>query len=97
MREVRLDVEFWEMKAPFKITGHTFTGANILHARLEENGVCGSGEATGVYYLGESGASMLRQAETVKAELERGLGREELRKLLPSGGARNAIDCALFV
>ena len=39
---------------------------------------------------------MLAQSESVKHALERGLGRDELRRVLPAGGARNAIDCALW-
>jgi L-alanine-DL-glutamate epimerase-like enolase superfamily enzyme len=96
MREVRFSVEPWEMRFPFEITGHTFTGARILHVSLSENGVSGYGEGTGVYYLGEYGESMMQQAESVRAELEHGAGRRELIDLLPSGGARNAIDCAMW-
>jgi L-alanine-DL-glutamate epimerase-like enolase superfamily enzyme len=96
MREVSLSTERWEMHSPFTITGHVFTGAEILYAVIEEDGVRGQGEGTGVYYFGENGSSMLAQAESVKQALERGAGREELRELLPAGGARNAIDCALW-
>ena len=39
---------------------------------------------------------MLAQAESVRADLEQGADREDLRLLLPPGGARNAIDCALW-
>jgi len=39
---------------------------------------------------------MLAQAEDTRQALERGMDREELRRRLPAGGARNAIDCALW-
>jgi L-alanine-DL-glutamate epimerase-like enolase superfamily enzyme len=39
---------------------------------------------------------MLAQARSVREALERGADRTELRDLLPAGGARNAIDCALW-
>jgi L-alanine-DL-glutamate epimerase-like enolase superfamily enzyme len=61
-----------------------------------ENGITGRGEGTGVYYLDETGESLLAQAETVKQVLERGADRGQLQDLLPAGGARNAIDCALW-
>ena len=96
MREVTLSTEFWEMKIPFRITGYTFTGADLLHVTIAADGVIGCGEAAGIYYMGETGASMLAQAQSVKSALEQGAGREELRRLLPAGGARNAIDCALW-
>jgi len=96
MRQVTLSTEFWEMKTPFRITGYTFTGAHLLHVTISADGMSGCGEAAGVYYMGETGDSMLAQAESVKSALEQGAGREELRRLLPAGGARNAIDCALW-
>jgi L-alanine-DL-glutamate epimerase-like enolase superfamily enzyme len=34
--------------------------------------------------------------ESVRFALEQGADRQQLRKLLPAGGARNAIDCALW-
>jgi L-Ala-D/L-Glu epimerase len=96
MRQVTFSTEFWEMKIPFRITGYTFTGAHLLHVTISADGISGHGEATGVYYMGETGESMLAQAQSVKSALEQGAGREEMRRLLPAGGARNAIDCALW-
>jgi L-alanine-DL-glutamate epimerase-like enolase superfamily enzyme len=68
----------------------------LLHVVISQNGAAGSGEAAGIYYLGETGESMLAQVAAVQHELEQGAGRSELRSLLPPGGARNAIDCALW-
>jgi L-Ala-D/L-Glu epimerase / N-acetyl-D-glutamate racemase len=34
--------------------------------------------------------------EAVAPEIRRGINREELQSLLPAGGARNAVDCALW-
>jgi L-alanine-DL-glutamate epimerase-like enolase superfamily enzyme len=96
MREVTLSTEPWEMKTPFKITGHTFAEAQLLYVTISEHGARGHGEAAGVYYLGENGDSMLAQAESVRDALERGADRARLHELLPAGGARNAIDCALW-
>ncbi|WP_295801502.1 N-acetyl-D-Glu racemase DgcA [uncultured Microbulbifer sp.] len=95
-REVSMSVESWELESPFKITGHVFTKVEILHVRISENGVTGSGEASGVYYLDETGSSILAQAESVRDALVNGADREALYGLLPAGGARNAIDCALW-
>jgi L-alanine-DL-glutamate epimerase-like enolase superfamily enzyme len=49
-----------------------------------------------VYYKGETPSSMLKQVEKVRERIEGGISRESLRELLPAGGARNAIDCALW-
>jgi L-alanine-DL-glutamate epimerase-like enolase superfamily enzyme len=96
MRSVDFSVEFWEIKTPFRITGHTFNGAEMLYVSISENGQRGHGEATGVYYLGETASSMLAQAESIRSQLEQGASRQQLLDLLPAGGARNAIDCALW-
>ncbi|HMB58927.1 MAG TPA: N-acetyl-D-Glu racemase DgcA [Xanthomonadales bacterium] len=96
MRTVELNTESWEMIVPFKITGHVFTRAQLLHVRITQDGVTGQGESTGIYYLNENEDSILAEAEKAKQALEQGLDREQLRELLPRGGARNAIDCALW-
>ena len=56
----------------------------------------GRGEAAGVYYLGDDLAHMREQAESARGAVEAGLTREDLRAVLPPGGARNAIDAALW-
>lgn len=96
MYEVCMAIESWVTKAPFRITGYTFTEARVLIVTITKNNITGRGEATGVYYRGETGDSMLAQAETVKEALKKGLSREQLQHILPAGGARNAIDCALW-
>ena len=96
MREVTFTTEPWAMKTPFRITGHTFSEAQLLYVTIAERGARGHGEAAGVYYLGENGDSMLAQAESVRDALEQGADRARLRELLPAGGVRNAIDCALW-
>jgi len=96
MRHVKLYIENWPLKEPFIITGYTFEDTPVLYVTISENGHMGRGEATGVYYQNETAESMLAQAESVSVALEQGADRHQLRQLLPAGGARNAIDCALW-
>ena len=63
---------------------------------LTEEGVSGRGEAAGVHYRGESPESMALQLEALRPLIAQGVTREALCSLLPSGGARNALDCALW-
>ena len=56
----------------------------------------GRGEAAGVYYNDDRPESMLATLESLRPRIEAGIDREALRQLLPSGGARNALDCALW-
>jgi len=93
-----LDVktERWPFKEPFRISGYTFTDANVILVTLKSGNAIGQGEAAGVYYRKETPQSLIEQIESVRPQIEAGLSRNELRELLPTGGARNALDCALW-
>jgi len=96
VRKVTISVEDWPTKQSFTITGHTFTEAKVLVVTLEQDGVIGRGEGTGIYYLNETVDDLFTQANRVVGELESGLSRQSLQMRLPRSGARNAIDCALW-
>lgn len=93
---VKLKCETWPLKAPFRITGKTITRIDLLIAEIEENGVCGRGEAAGIFYMGESAQTIRAQAQGVAKDIETGATRHDLLALLPRGGARNALDCAMW-
>ena len=95
-RQLTASADAWKFRKPFRITGYTFTDVDLLYVSIAQNGSSGRGEAAGVYYLEETGESMLADVASVREAVEAGAGREELRKLLPPGGARNALDCALW-
>lgn len=80
----------------FVITGYTFSATDAVWVTLEEDGFRGRGEAIGVYYCNENADTMVAQLESIKATAETGLTREKIQSLLPSGGARNALDCAFW-
>lgn len=88
--------ELIPLSAPFTITGYTFTDMAAVVAQVRERGAAGSGEAAGVYYLGDDVERMSDAIEHVRPDIEAGIDRESLRRLLPPGGARNALDCALW-
>ncbi len=95
---IRLDVrnENLPLKAPFRISGYTFHDSPVTLVTLRDGSVEGRGEAAGVYYLNDTTDRMLATIEAHRDAIERGLTREELQSLLPPGGARNALDCALW-
>jgi L-Ala-D/L-Glu epimerase len=93
---LQIGVEKWPLKAPFRITGYTFVAVDVVIATVSCRGHVGRGEAAGVYYRGETVASMTTQIEAVRGDIEAGIDRQDLRRLLPAGGARNAVDCALW-
>jgi L-alanine-DL-glutamate epimerase-like enolase superfamily enzyme len=88
--------ELIPLSAPFTITGYTFTDMTVVVARVGERGTTGEGEAAGVYYLNDDAERMSAAIEQVRRDIEQGADRESLRRLLPPGGARNALDCALW-
>lgn len=94
--QLDLEIQSWPLKVPFRITGHVWEHLDIVICRLSRAGHVGSGEAAGVYYLGETAASITAQIESVRTEIEAEISRAALQELLPAGGARNAVDCALW-
>ena len=88
--------EAMRLAEPFRISGYLFEAMPAIVATLSDAGISGRGEANGVYYLGDDPAHMESEIERCRAAIEAGLDREELRALLPAGGARNALDGALW-
>ncbi|MBS0382442.1 MAG: dipeptide epimerase [Proteobacteria bacterium] len=85
-----------QLKSPFHITGYTFTGFDALVVTLRDGSCVGRGEAQGVYYKHDNPPEMLAQVEALRDRIERGITRTELLDCLPPGGARNALDSALW-
>ena len=93
---LQLSIEAWPLRAPFRITGSIMTCLNVVAVTLRQNEFEGRGEAAGVDYLGETVETMVKQIEAARSSIELGIQRDALREILPPGGARNAIDCALW-
>jgi L-Ala-D/L-Glu epimerase / N-acetyl-D-glutamate racemase len=95
---VRLTVRIDKLplKQPFHITGYTFTACDALVVTLQSGEHIGRGEGLGVYYRGDTPSMMLGQIEALREIIEGGVTREQVLALLPAGGARNALDCALW-
>ena len=89
-------VKSLRLKEPFRISGHVFETVPVLEVTLTEGGVTGEGEAAGVYYLDDRPPGMAILLDRQTARIEAGIGRAELRGLLPPGGTRNGVDCALW-
>ena len=91
-----LSIDPLPLKSPFRIAGHVFDAMPALVARMDDGMHAGRGEACGVYYFDDTPQSMRRTLEACRAEIETGVDRHGMRALLPPGGARNAVDCALW-
>jgi len=89
-------LETWPTKTAFRITGQEWNEFEELSVTLVDRGQYGRGSGLGVSYLGDIPQSMLNTIEAKRGLLEAGLDRSALQELLPAGGARNAIDAALW-
>ena len=94
--KLRAEVEKWRLSAPFRISGFVFEELDVVVVTLEDGKHRGRGEASGVYYLGDNAQTMVTAIEAARPGIEQGVDRAALQKLLPPGGARNAVDCALW-
>jgi len=93
----RARLECWELIEPFVIARGTSAQVPVLVVELlGVDGHVGRGEAAGVDYDGETPAGMAAQIAAVASEFEDALDGACLQRLLPPGGARNALDCALW-
>jgi L-alanine-DL-glutamate epimerase-like enolase superfamily enzyme len=88
--------ESWALKKPFRFAGHTILSSDVVTVEISRGGFVGRGEATGVIYRGETPDTICAGIAAVKSDLESVATREALREMLPAGGARNALDCALW-
>ena len=89
-------IEDWEMKIPFRIAGAEWVSSRSVVVELTKDGYTGRGEAEGVFYMGETAESILAQVQQMADAIVNGITREELLDAMPAGGARCAIDCALW-
>ena len=94
--KLRIDVEKLRLSAPFRISGFVFEEQEVVVVTLDDGEYRGRGEASGVYYLGDTAKTMVAEIEAVRGAIEQGVDRTALQRLLPAGGARNAVDCALW-
>ena len=98
MTALKLTVEKVNLafSAPFRISGFVFDSQDVVFATLDDGTHRGRGEAAGVYYLNDDASHVVEVLESHRAAIESGIDRASLPSLLPAGGARNALDCALW-
>jgi L-Ala-D/L-Glu epimerase len=98
---LNVDTESWAYKTPFRVSRGAESALDVVVVTLTDpEGYVGRGEAAGVDYDGETVPLLVAQIEAIRPVVERGVGGAldfaMLATLLPAGGARNAMDCALW-
>jgi len=89
-------IERWPVAGAFTIARGAKTHVDVVVAEIAADNAVGRGEATAIYYHGETAESVLAQIESQRDAFAAGLSRAALQSALPRGAARNALDCALW-
>ena len=94
--EIKLEPKTWLLRKPFRISRAEQTHAETLLCHISDGTHTGSSEAAGVTYKGETVDSIREQIEAIVPQIAGGISRDELQQIMSPGGARNAVDCALW-
>ena len=94
--QMTVATETLRLKKPFHISNFVWESSDVVVVTLSDGAVQGRGEGGGVFFLGDDVAHMRAALEEHRAAIEAGPSRQELRSVMPAGGARNAVDCALW-
>lgn len=96
MRRLSVHAESWASRIPFRIAGKTWTQFEALVVQIADHDLMGQSEARGVFYMDDGLDDMSVQIQSAREAVLDGATREDLLGLLPPGGARNALDTALW-
>jgi L-alanine-DL-glutamate epimerase-like enolase superfamily enzyme len=91
-----IHAEAWPLAGAFRISRGTRKVSDVLMVELGDGTYIGRGECFPYARYGEDIESVQNQLNSVRSEIESGLDRQTLGRVLPPGAARNAVDCALW-
>src|SRR4051812_45541382 len=80
--KLNVSVEKLRFAAPFRISGYVMEEQDAIVVELRDGAHLGRGEASGVYYLGDTAAKLVAQIEAHRSAIEAGIDRASLQKLL---------------
>ena len=96
MYKVSVQPHSWKLRKPFKISRGVHDDAEVIWCEISDGDHTGRGEAAGVTYGTESIESITAEVNAIAGQIADGITRAQLQELMPAGGARNAVDCALW-
>ena len=91
-----IEKEVFPLKSAFGISRGSKTQADVVTVTLQDGDFRGRGECVPYARYDETIERVIAQIRSVEALIHEGLTRQELLKCLPSGAARNAVDCAMW-
>jgi len=95
-RRLSVNVERFDLAAPFVISRGVKSVAEVVTVTIEEGLFRGLGECVPYGRFGETLDGVVAAIEGLRGTVEAGLDAGALQALLPPGAARNALDCALW-
>jgi len=95
-QQLSVTIERFPVAGVFNIARGAKHHVDVVVAMLDTGNANGRGEATAIYYHGETAQSVAAQLEAVAPAVARGVQRGDLAGLLPRGAARNALDAAFL-
>ena len=95
-RTVTVAIERFATAGTFVISRGSKSHVDVITATITDGAATGRGEATAIYYLGETAEGLADQVRQFAPLVEDGASRADLLAAMPSGGARKALDCALW-
>ena len=93
---LQVHIEHWPIAGSFTISRGAKTEAVVVVAELREGPLIGRGECVPLARYDQSPESTLVALQGLAQSVAGGLDRLSLRRTLPPGPARNALDCALW-
>ena len=96
MPSLKVTAETWPIRGSFTISRDSQTTVELVVVELSEDGVTGRGECRPYARYEETVAEVVAAIESLRGRLQSGLDRIGLQSALPSGAARNALDCAFW-
>lgn len=95
-RDLSVSIERWPIRGGFTISRGAKHEAVVVVAAISDGAHQGRGECVPYARYGESVEGVAQAIEACGPTIAKGLKRAGLQALLPSGAARNALDCALW-
>ncbi len=95
-RRLTVTIERWPVAGAFVIARGAKTHVDVVVAEITEDELVGRGEATAIYYHGETAESVAEAVRAMAGAVASGITRIELLAEMPRGAGRNALDCALW-
>lgn len=96
MITLAVKAESWPIRGTFTISRGSKTQADVVLVELNDNQHAGRGECVPYPRYGESIEQVIALIEDLREDLKNDLDRQTLQSRMPSGAARNAVDCAFW-